>query len=70
MRKGEMFTATDYIRNILTEIVARRGERGERRLVVHADNAKPHAAKVTRAFAMAIVCELHDIQHIRRTYWT
>jgi transposase len=49
MPKGEMFTAAYYIRNILTEIVARRGERGERSLVMHADNARPHTAKVTRA---------------------
>jgi hypothetical protein len=50
MPKGEMFTAAYYIRNILTAIVACRGERGERRLVVHAENARPHTAKVTRAF--------------------
>jgi hypothetical protein len=50
MPKGEMFRAAYDIRNIRTEIVAWRGERGERRLVVHADNARPHPAKVTRAF--------------------
>jgi hypothetical protein len=40
------------IRNILGEIVARRGvERRKRRLVVLArDHARPHAAKMTRAF--------------------
>jgi hypothetical protein len=45
-----MHRAAYYIRNILTDIVARRGERGERRLVVHANNARLHTAKVTRAF--------------------
>jgi hypothetical protein len=50
MSKEEMFTAVNDIRNILTDIVAQRGERGERSLVVHADNARPHIAKVTRAF--------------------
>jgi hypothetical protein len=49
--KGEMFTAVYYIRNLLTEIVARRGvERSERRLVKDADNARPHTAKVRRTF--------------------
>jgi hypothetical protein len=49
--KGDMFTAADHIRYIVTEIVVRRGrERGERRLVVDSDNARPHPAKVTRAF--------------------
>jgi hypothetical protein len=51
MPKGEMLRTAHYIPNILTEIIARRGvERGERRLVVHADNAKPDSAKMTRAF--------------------
>jgi hypothetical protein len=50
MPTGEMFPAACYIRNILTEIVARRGEKGKRRLAVHADNAKTYTAKVTRAF--------------------
>jgi hypothetical protein len=45
-----MIKAAYHIRNILTEIVARRGQRGERRLVVHAYNARPHPAKMTRAF--------------------
>jgi hypothetical protein len=58
--KGEMFTTAYYIRiseypniriseypnirNIIIEIIARYGE-GERRLIVHADNARPHIAK-------------------------
>jgi hypothetical protein len=51
MPKREMFTVAYYVRNILTEIVAPRGvERSERRLVVHADNARSHPATVTRAF--------------------
>jgi hypothetical protein len=51
MPKGKMFTAAYDIRNILAEIVVQCGvERGKRRLVVHADNARPHPAKVIRAF--------------------
>jgi histone-lysine N-methyltransferase SETMAR len=50
MPKGEMSTAAYCIQNILPEIVARREvERGERRLVVHAENARPYTANVTRA---------------------
>jgi hypothetical protein len=45
-----MLAAAYYVRNILTEIIARRGERRERRLVVHAGKARLHTAKVTRAF--------------------
>jgi hypothetical protein len=45
MPKGEMLTAAYYIGNILTEIVARRGERRERIFVMHPDNARPHTAK-------------------------
>jgi hypothetical protein len=48
MPKREIFAAADHIRNKLTEIVARRGERSERRLTVHADNARPYIAKSTR----------------------
>jgi hypothetical protein len=48
--KGEMLAAAYDIWNILAGIVARRGERSERKLAVHADNARPHPAKVTRAF--------------------
>jgi hypothetical protein len=47
--KIEIFTAAHYVRNILTEIVARREQRGEMRFVVRPDNARPEAAKVTRA---------------------
>jgi hypothetical protein len=50
MRKGEMFTAAYYIRNILNEMVARRGERSERRLIMHVDNARPYSAKVRGVF--------------------
>jgi hypothetical protein len=51
MPTGEMFTIVYDIRNILTEIVARRiVERGERSLVVHANNARPHPANMTKAF--------------------
>jgi hypothetical protein len=68
MRKGEIFTAVYDIRNILTEIFSLLGvERGERRLVMHANNARPHPAKMTRAFVMPDSCELYDI-HIRRTW--
>jgi hypothetical protein len=51
MPKGEMFTA-DYDTTFAllpTEIVARHGERGERKLVMYADDARPHPTKVTRA---------------------
>jgi hypothetical protein len=51
MPKGENFTAADPIRKILSEIVARREvERGEKRLVAYADNARSDIANVTRAF--------------------
>jgi hypothetical protein len=53
--KGEMFTAGYHIRNILTDLVARLGERGGRRLAVHADNARPYTAKVTKSLAMMIL---------------
>jgi hypothetical protein len=66
MAKRERFTAAYYIQNILTEIVAR-VERGERKLAVLADNARPYTAKVTKAVATAISCEMHDI---RRTCCT
>jgi hypothetical protein len=46
--KGKMFQAAYNIRLILTKIVARPGvERGERNFVMHADNERPHPAKVT-----------------------
>jgi hypothetical protein len=50
VRKGKMFAAAYSIRNRLTKIVARPGEKDERRSVVDADNARPHIATVTRAF--------------------
>jgi hypothetical protein len=50
MPKRDMMAVAYYLRNIFTEIAARRKERGERKLVVHADNARPHPAKVTKAF--------------------
>jgi hypothetical protein len=68
MPKGEMFTTAYYIRNIFTEIAVRHGmERGERKLVVHAGNAKPHTAKVTRVFCDDNYGELHYIRYIHRT---
>jgi hypothetical protein len=65
-----MFTVALDIRKILTELMAQRRERGERRLIVHADNTRLHTARVTRALAMTISCELHyihDIHYTRRT---
>jgi hypothetical protein len=62
MPKREMFTATSLIRNILTAIVARRGKRDERRLVVHVDTARSNTAKVTRAF-----CDDNFLQIARQT---
>jgi hypothetical protein len=64
MPKGETFTATYYIRNILTEIVVRRGEKRESMLVMQADNARPHTATVRRAFCNGSFCELHHIHNI------
>jgi hypothetical protein len=43
--KGEMFTAAGDMRNLLTDIGARGGERGETKLAVHSDNARPHPEK-------------------------
>jgi hypothetical protein len=39
-----------YVRNIVAEIAALRGERSERKLMAHAGNARPHTAKVRWAF--------------------
>jgi hypothetical protein len=50
MAKGEIFTAAIDIRNSLIEIIAQCEERSERRLVVHANDARPHTVKVTTAF--------------------
>jgi hypothetical protein len=41
-----MFTAAYYIRNIASEIIARRGEAGEMRLIADADNTRPDTLKV------------------------
>jgi hypothetical protein len=47
MPNGEMFTTACHMRNILIEVVARRGvETGERTLVVQAENARPHPASL------------------------
>jgi hypothetical protein len=46
--KGGVFTTAYYLRNIRTNIVARRAERGERRLVVYADNARSDTGVATR----------------------
>jgi hypothetical protein len=46
MPKAEMVRYAYYVRKILTDILARPGvERDERRLVMHADNARPYTAK-------------------------
>jgi hypothetical protein len=53
MPKGEMFTAAYDIRT--SEIFSSKSllgvERGERRLVVHAGDARLHSAHVTRGFS-------------------
>jgi hypothetical protein len=47
MPKGEMFTAAYYIRSIFAEILSLLDMewRGERKLIVHVENARPHIAK-------------------------
>jgi hypothetical protein len=58
MLNGEMFTTACHMRNILIEIVARRGvERGEMTLVVHTENAMPHRA------SLAALLQIESLQN-------
>jgi transposase len=43
--KGQKWTSQSYIDHILPEICALRDARDRRKVVVHADNARPHVAK-------------------------
>jgi transposase len=51
--KGLKFNVAHYINTILIPLVERRSAHGtanERKLIVHADNARPHTAKVSTQF--------------------
>jgi histone-lysine N-methyltransferase SETMAR len=48
--KGNTFNAEYYRLNILTEFLLLRQQDAERRLVIRADNARPHTARKCRAF--------------------
>jgi hypothetical protein len=43
--KGIKWTSRDYSDNILSQIAALRGVGNHRKMIVHADNAGPHAVK-------------------------
>jgi transposase len=45
LAKGQKWTNQYYINHILPEICALRDARDRRKLMVHADNARPHVAK-------------------------
>jgi hypothetical protein len=46
--KGRHFNAENYRDNILTKLIRLRPHAGERNLVIHADNARPHTAQKCR----------------------
>jgi hypothetical protein len=48
--KGQKWTSQYYIDHILLEICALPDARDRRKLVVHADNAKPHVAKRVKQY--------------------
>jgi hypothetical protein len=48
--KGQNWTSQYYIDHILPEICALRDARARRKLVVHADNARPHVAKRVKEY--------------------
>jgi transposase len=48
--KGNTFNTEYYRVNILTELLPLRPKVHERRVVIHADNARPHTARKCRAF--------------------
>jgi hypothetical protein len=48
--KGQKWTNQYYIDHILPEICALRDVRDRRKLVVYADNAKPHVAKNVKQY--------------------
>jgi hypothetical protein len=48
--KRQKWASQDYINHILPEICALRDARDRRKLVVHADNARPHVAKRVKQY--------------------
>jgi hypothetical protein len=48
--KGNMFNAECYRADILTDFLPLRPQIDGRRLVIHADNARPHTARQCRTF--------------------
>jgi hypothetical protein len=49
--KGRGFNVEHYRDNILTELIRFRPEAGERYVIIHADNARPHTAQKCRTFS-------------------
>jgi hypothetical protein len=50
MPKGQKWTSQYYIDHILPEMCALRNAIDRRKLAVHADNAKPHVAKIVKPY--------------------
>jgi transposase len=48
--KGQKWTGQYYIENVLCKICEILQPEGPRRLVIHADNARPHVAKIVKGF--------------------
>jgi hypothetical protein len=48
--KGQKWTIQDYVDHILPEICTLRDATDHRKLVVHADNARPHVAKTVKQY--------------------
>ena len=48
--KGEKFTSRYYISNILSQLIPIANESRKRKIVIHADNARPHSAKTVKYF--------------------
>jgi hypothetical protein len=52
--KSNIFNAEYYRVNILTELLPLRSQIDDRRLVIYADNARPHTARKCGLFAKTI----------------
>jgi hypothetical protein len=63
--KGNIFSAEHYRVDIFTELLSLRPQVDGRKLVTHADNAKPHTARKYRAFLKTISSAL---PHTHRTH--
>jgi hypothetical protein len=63
--KGRRFNAEYYCDNILTELILLRPQAGERNLIIHADNARPHTAQNCRTFVSKMGCGSPHTSHTR-----